>query len=166
MELQIRMAYETALMLEQLKEIYQQDMNISLTKSDVLSKAIIDTCDLWEETEWEDLVVEVKKYDISQSALRPKLQVSNEVEEKINYLRKILSIYLGLQKYVTLGVAIKYVFRLAINQIQTNNEISINKILFETIEEHLEKEYSDEQKKILTDFVDEILLKLEKYKLL
>lgn len=166
MELQVRLAYDTAQMLEQLKEYYELQLDITFTKSDVLSKAIIDTNNLWGEVEWDNLDFDIKEFDITKSALRPKLQVSKEIEDEIKSLRKILSNYLGLEKFVTIGVAIKYVFRLALNQIQQEKSISANKILFETLKMYLKKEYSEDQKKILNEFVDEVLFKLEDQELL
>lgn len=161
MEVQVRLSYKTALMLEQLKEYYEKSMGVTLTKSDVLSKAIMETFNLWDETDWRELEIDVQQCEITQSSLRPRLQISDDNEEKINYLRKSISIYLGMQKFITLGVAIKYIFELALSQIQFSSEMSMNEILFETLKEYLVKDYSEKEKKILSNFVDEVLLKYD-----
>ena len=56
MELQIRIAFETAEMFEQLKEYYQETTGINFTKGDVLVKAINDTYVSWEEVKWVNLI--------------------------------------------------------------------------------------------------------------
>lgn len=52
MELQVRIAYETAEMLELLKEHYQKQNGINFTKGEVLSKAILDTYIDWKKIDW------------------------------------------------------------------------------------------------------------------
>ena len=108
MELQIRIAFETAEMFEQLKEYYQETTGINFTKGDVLVKAINDTYDSWEEVKWENIKINIKSYDLPQGALRPKLQIPFETEEKLIQLKRILTNYLELNKIITTGAAIKY----------------------------------------------------------
>lgn len=160
MELQVRLSYETAQLLEQLKEEYEDSMGIKLTKSDVLMKSVADTVSMWENTDWENLEITRRDYDITKSSLRPKFQISNETNENIEKLRKILSTYLGLQRYVTLGVAIKYVLNLSLYNLTKENEVTINTLLYETVREFEENE--KDELKILHEFVNEFLLKLEK----
>ncbi len=166
MELQIRIAYQTAEMFEQLKEYYQETIGINFTKGDVLTKAINDTYDLWEEVKWENINICVKSYDLPQGALRPKLQISFEIEEKLIQLKKILTNYLELNKIITIGAAVKYVLRIAINQIQSDDKPSVDRIIFDTMKKYLKQDYSEETKKAINDYVDEVMICLEKEQLI
>lgn len=90
MELQVRVAYETAEMLEQLKEYYERKSGVKYSKGEVLSRAILDTYDLWDEIEWTNLKVEIEEREVAPGALRPKFQVSVDIEDKIRELKKSL----------------------------------------------------------------------------
>ena len=161
MELQVRVAYETAEMLEQLKEYYERKSGVKYSKGEVLSRAILDTYDLWDEIEWTNLKVEIEEREVAPGALRPKFQVSVDIEDKIRELKKIITAYLELNKLITLGATFKYVFKLALYQIQSSDTPSVEKILFQTMKEFSDSEYSKETINAINDFVDEIMLKLE-----
>ena len=166
MELQIRIAFETAEMFEQLKEYYQETTGINFTKGDVLVKAINDTYDSWEEVKWENIKINIKSYDLPQGALRPKLQIPFETEEKLIQLKRILTNYLELNKIITTGAAIKYLLRIAINQIQSIDIPSVDSILFDIMKKYLRQDYSEETKKAINDYVDEVMIFLEKEQLI
>lgn len=166
MELQIRIAFETAEMLEQLKEYYQEKIGVNFTKGDVITKAIDDTYDLWAEVQWDNIDINIKSYDLPQGALRPKLQISFETEEKLTQLKRILTNYLELNKIITIGATIKYLLRVAINQIQRTDQPSVDIILFDIMKKYLMKDYSEETKKAISDYVDEVMIVLEKDELI
>ena len=166
LELQIRIAFETAEMLEQLKDYYQETLGINFTKGDVITKAINDTYDLWKEAKWDNLDVNIKNYDLPQGALRPKLQISFEIEEKLIQLKRILTNYLELNKVITIGATIKYLLRLTINQIQKPDQPSVDIILFDIMNKYLMKDYSEETKKAINNYVDDVMIALEKDELI
>ena len=166
MELQIRIAFETAEMFEYLKEYYQETTGINFTKGDVLTKAINDTYDLWAEVKWENLEVHIKSYDLPQGALRPKLQIPFEIDEKLLQLKRILTNYLELNKIITTGATIKFLLRIAINQIQSADRPSVDSILFNIMKKYLRQDYSEEAKKAINDYVEEVMICLEKEELI
>jgi hypothetical protein len=164
MELQVRIAYETAEMLELLKEYYQEQNEINFTKGEVLSKAILDTYDLWKETDWNKIlglpITINKDYEISPGALRPKFQISNNIQHKIIELKQIIQQSVGA-KYVTIGAAIKFVLRLAIYEHQNKNDVSTESVIFDTLGKFMQSEMSHETKEVLRKFVNEVMTKLE-----
>ena len=164
MELQVRVAYETAEMIEMLKEYYQKQNGINFTKGEVLSKAILDTYDDWKEIDWSktlNLPITIeKKYDINSGSQRPKFQLSNGIDSKIDELRIIIKQSVDARS-VTIGAAIKFVLRQAIYEIQHEDTFSIESVVNDTLDEYLVKELSDETKEILQKYTDEFLTKLE-----
>ncbi len=163
-ELQVRIAYETAEMLELLKEYYQEHNEINFTKGEVLSKAILDTYDTWKETDWNKIlnlpITLDKEYEISSGALRPKFQISKNIEPKIEELKKMIQKSVNTN-YVTIGSAIKFVLRLAIYEFQNKNDISVETVIFEILDSFDQKDISAETKNVLKEFVNEIMIKLE-----
>lgn len=166
MEIQVRIAYETAEMLEQLKEYYEKTNDINFTKSEVLSRAVIDTYSLWKDTDWNNINVEVKDFDLLNGSLRPKFQISLDIEEKINELKKIITNYLELEKIITVGATFKYILKLALSQIQKEEKITVDKILFETLNEFEKNDYPPEIMLIINSYFDKVMLKLEENNLI
>ena len=164
MELQVRIAYETAEMLELLKEYYQEQNDINFTKGEVLSKAILDTYEMWKETDWNKIlrlpITIDKDYEISPGALRPKFQISSNIEPRITELKKIIQQSVGT-KYVTIGAAIKFILRLAIYEHQNKNGVSTESVVFNTLDKFMQSEMSNETKEALKKFVNEVMTKLE-----
>lgn len=164
MELQVRIAYETAEMLELLKEYYQEKNGVAFTKGAVLSKAILDMYDDWKDIDWSktlSLPIKIeKKYDINSGSLRPKFQISNNIEPKIDELRTIIKQSVNA-KYVTIGAAIKFALRQAIYDIQHEDTYSIENTIHDTLEIYLSMELSDEIKEILEKYTDDLLTKFE-----
>lgn len=164
MELQVRIAYETAEMLELLKEHYQKQNGINFTKGEVLSKAILDTYIDWKKIDWSktlSLPIKIeKKYDIKSGSQRPKFQLSNSVGSKIDELRTIIKQSVDARS-VTIGAAIKFVLRQVIYKIQHEDIVSIESVVNDTLDEYLAKELPDDIKKILQKYTDELLTKLE-----
>lgn len=166
MEIQVRIAYETAEMLEQLKDYYEKKSDINFTKSEVLSRAVIDTYELWKDTDWNNINVEVKEFNLLNGSLRPKFQISLDIEEKINELKKIITNYLELGKIITVGATFKYILKLALSQIQKKEKITVDKILFETLNEFEKKNYPPEIMLIINSYFDKVMLKLEENNLI
>lgn len=164
MELQVRIAYETAEMLELLKEYYKEKNGINFTKGEVLSKAIIDTYDDWKEIDWSktlSLPIKIEKeYEIHSGLQRPKFQLSNNVESKIEELRTIIKQNVDARS-VTIGAAIKFVLRQTIYEIQHENTVSVESVVNNTLDNYLAEELPKETKEILQKFTDELLTKLE-----
>lgn len=139
MELQVRIATETAQMLELLKEHYQKKNGIVFTKGEVLSKAIIDTYDEWTEIDWSKTLSLLPKneilerYEISSGSLRPKFQISNSIESKIDELRRIIKRSVDARS-VTIGATIKFVFIQAIYEIQHESAISVETVVNDTLD--------------------------------
>lgn len=165
MELQVRIAYETAEMLEFLKEHYQNQNGINFTKGEVLSKAILDSYDDWTEIDWNktpDPQIDVKEFEdkITNGSLRPKFQLSNSIDAKIDELRTIIKQSVGVRS-VTMGAAFKFVLRQAIYEIQHEDIFSIERVVNDTLDEYLAKGLSDDKKEILQKYTGELLKKLE-----
>lgn len=164
MELQVRISYGTAEMLELLKASYEKSSGVKFTKGEVLSKAILDTYDVWQETEWHKILnVQInfdEEYKITPGAQRPKFQIANSIEPKIEELKGIIKKSVDA-KYVTSGAAIKFVLKLAAYQIQNKNSISTESIIFKVLSEFKQKEISTETEAILETFVNELMVKLE-----
>lgn len=168
MDIQIRISIETAEMFEELKNYYQKIMGISFSKSDVLIQAFTATINNWEQIDWKlvnEKKINMNKYDISQSALRPKLQITFDVEEKLLELKEILPKKLKLRS-VTLGVCIKHVLKFALLDIQKNNlDIEIGDIIEKTKNKYLTGISSEEVKLIIEQFTKDILVELENHEI-
>lgn len=163
-ELQVRITYETAEMLELLKEYYKDKEGINFTKGEVLSKAILDTYDDWKEIDWQQtlrlpITIE-KEYAINAGAQRPKFQLSNNVAAKMETLRTIIKQSVDARS-VTIGAAIKFVLRQTIYEIQHGNTISVEQVINDTLERYLSDDLSSDTKNILQKYADELLTKLE-----
>ena len=164
MELQVRIAYETAEMLELLKEYYQEKNGIKFTKGEVLSKAILDTYDDWKVIDWSKtlgLPIKIEKeYEVNSGSQRPKFQLSNNVDSKIEDLRTVIKQNIDARS-VTIGAAIKFVLRQTIYGIQHENTVSVESVVNDTLDNYLAKELPKETKEILQKYTDELLTKLE-----
>ncbi|MDF7665169.1 hypothetical protein [Bifidobacterium sp. ESL0745] len=163
MELQVRLADDTAKMLKMLKEKYEKENGIKFSKGEVLSKAINDTYGSWSKTDWKTIAqakVPLPQKNPTQSEKRPKFQVSNTVKSKIDELEE------GIRKnvdasYVTTGAAIKFVLKLAILQAQKDNDVSVGSIIDNTLANTLKKTTDRETKKALEKFADEVKTRLK-----
>ncbi|ADL52649.1 hypothetical protein [Clostridium cellulovorans] len=169
MDLQVRISIETAEMFEELKNYYQKTMDINFSKSDVLIKVVSDANDNWEQIDWKfvnEKKIKINKYDISEGSLRPKLQVTFDVEEKLDELKDILSQTLKLRS-VTLGVCIKHILKFALLeiQLQKDTDIKIKDIIEKNKSKYLTELYSEETQLAIEKFTTDILIELESYEL-
>lgn len=169
MDLQVRISIETAEMFEELKSYYQKTMDINFSKSDVLIKVVSDATDDWEQIDWKSInekKIKIKEYDISEGSLRPKLQVTFEIEKKLKELKCILSQTLKLRS-VTLGVCIKHILKYALLEIELQKDkgIKIEDIIEKNKNKYLRELYSEEVKLAISKFTTDILLELESYEL-
>lgn len=167
MELQVRVSIETAEMFEELKNCYQKIMGINFSKSDVLIKAVSEAADIWEQIDWKlvnEKKVSINKYNISEGSLRPKLQITVPIEEKLNELKDILPKVLKLRS-VTLGVCIKHILKFALLeiQLQKDEDIKIESIVERNKGKYLTESYSEEVQLAIKRFATDILLELEEY---
>ncbi|AMN33769.1 hypothetical protein ACSXC4_12865 [Clostridium perfringens] len=168
MDLQVRISIETAEMFEELKNYYEKTMGISFSKSDVLIQAFSYAINKWNQIDWRfvnEKKINIKKYDISQSSLRPKLQVTFDIQEKLLELKEILPKELKLRS-VTLGVCIKHILKFALIDIQQNDrEIEISDIIEKVKNKYLTDISSEEIKLIIDKFTKDILVELENYEI-
>ena len=84
----------------------------------------------------------------------------------IKYFNNQVNKNLELNKIITIGAAIKYLLRIAINQIQSMDIPSVDSILFDIMKKYLRQDYSEETKKAINDYVDEVMIFLEKEQLI
>lgn len=167
MEYQVRISYETAEMLNQLKECYENDKGINFTKGDVVTQAIFDTRKFWDKVNWDSIKVDVKHYEMLTGAVRPKIRVATEVDAQIRELREIISKYLGMSRFISVGVAFKYLFRLALSKIQLGKVLSVETVLTETLNDFLvSDDYDDELKKVVRSFFNTEIKNLKENKLI
>ncbi|XLP22628.1 hypothetical protein ACFMB7_01100 [Bacillus toyonensis] len=113
MNYQVRISIETAKLIEELKHMYEERTGISMTKGNVLMQAFNDSewVNDWKEI-FDSKIKLLNDYEIKEGALRPKLQVSNEVELGIQTLKKELPKVLGVRS-VTIGVCIRLILKAA-----------------------------------------------------
>lgn len=169
MDLQVRISIETAEMFEELKNYYQKTMDIIFSKSDVLIKVVSDATNNWEQIDWKfvnEKKINIKRYDISEGSLRPKLQITFDIEEKLNELKDILSQTLKVRS-VTLGVCIKHILKFALIEIQQQKDknIKIEDIIERNKNKYLTELYSEETQLAIEKFATDILTELEGYEL-
>lgn len=158
MQLQPKLTYETAQMLEQLKTYYRQRDGDKYSKSAVLTLAITETYDLWSTTDWRNIPVAVDNINLNSGALRPKLEVTAEINAKLEQAERLMTTYFEA-KFVRNSAVIKYILRLALNQIQ-NPTNSINQTLTNLLTQFNAENYSDETKTVLKEYVDQALQQL------
>lgn len=169
---QVRISIETAELIEELKNMYEDRTGISMTKGNVLMLAFNDSewVNDWKEI-FDSKIKLLNNYEIKEGALRPKLQVSNEVELGIQMLKKELPKVLGVRS-VTIGVCIRLILKAAfIKNIEDekccNNENKGQRIDIQTlkniikkykekIELDYDKEFSNTVIKLLNDIETEV----------
>ncbi|KRL04909.1 hypothetical protein [Liquorilactobacillus hordei] len=161
MEYQVRISYETAEILENLKDIYETKEGIHFSKSDVLMKAISDNRALWNDVSWKDIIVKRNKKNIVSSSLRPKFDVSKDTSNDIEYLKKILPKCLD-SRSVTYGVVIKYILKIALFELQKKEPKTIREMIEFFEEKHLSKANTDEEKENIKSFAGNIINSLDK----
>ncbi|VXA96155.1 hypothetical protein [Bacillus altitudinis] len=173
---QVRISSETARLLEELKLIYEQKMEVVVTKGNVLMHAFYDS--EWVDNDMWKIINEQKIHlkndiEIKPSALRPKLQISNEVETGIKELKNDLPKLLGVRS-VTIGVCIRLILKAAyikndrsilIENVEEKNnfknknvQIDVN-FIKSIIEKHKEKinlNYDGDIKSIILDVLKDI----------
>ena len=108
-------------MLEMLKEYYQEQDGINFTKAAVLTKANLNTCDDWKNIDWSktlSLPIKItKQYNFNSGLLRPKFQLEDGLDSKIDELRTIIKQSVDA-KSVTIGAEIKFVLLQELYEIQ------------------------------------------------
>lgn len=142
---QVRLSYETAIMLEELKQIYENRERKPVTKGEVLNNAYYDTKDVdsWLSI-YEKKIPLKDTYEIKENALRPRLQITNEVEQGIKELKIEIAKELGLRS-VTIGVVIKLIMKAALLKysLDESKAESINRI-FEKYKNQVSNNFSED----------------------
>lgn len=135
MSYQVRISYETAILIEELKNIYENIEKSPITKGEVLIRSYYDA--QWVKNWKEIYTTKIKvsnKYEIKENALRPRLQITEEVEQGIKDLKIKTANELSL-KNVTIGVVIRLILKASLIK-NTNKKIETepnNLILISTI---------------------------------
>lgn len=160
MDLQVRLSYDTANLLEEIKKIYEKSNGIYFTKGDVVSKAMNDFYDLYESIHWSKystMIIKIKDNNIAQGALRPKLQLSKESYDKIVDMKnRILKESLDV-RHVTFGVVVSLILKLAYTQINNNIEKKgVEDIILSEMEKYISNETA-EVTDIIKDYTKEII---------
>lgn len=117
---QVRLSYETAILLEELKRIYENAEKSPITKGEVLIRSYYDSQWVkdWQKV-YEEKIKVKNNYEIKENALRPRLQITKEVEQGIKDLKLEIANVLGLRS-VTVGVVIRLILKASF--IKNNNE--------------------------------------------
>lgn len=162
MSYQVRISYETAMLIEELKRIYEDMEKSPVTKGEVLIRSYYDSkwVEDWQKV-YEQKIRITNDYEIKENALRPRLQLTTEVEQGIKDLKIQIANTLGLRS-VTLGVVIRQILKASFIK-NANENISINqkKAITQIFDKYKDKITSFEEKesvlKILNDLEKEIL---------
>ncbi|WP_242225794.1 hypothetical protein [Bacillus cereus group sp. BfR-BA-01358] len=152
MSYQVRISLETAELLEELKLMYENNEKSSITKGEVLVRSYYDS--KWVE-DWQKIhekKIKLKNdYEIKPNALRPRLEITNEVEEGIKNLKLKIAEALGLRS-VTVGVVIKLILKASfIKNTDSVSNADIVQSIFQKYKEQIIVEFdNDMQKRVLT----------------
>lgn len=155
MSYQVRLSYETVEFLEELKGVYEKLEHKPISKGEVLNRAYYDS--EWVE-DWQDIYIKrIKlsaKYDIKENSLRPRLQITNDVEQGIRELKIKIAEQLGLRS-VTIGVVIRLILKAALlkNSLHGENELSN---IFLKYKKEVENKFSGEQKEKVLYLLEKI----------
>lgn len=111
MSYQVRVSLETAMLLEELKSIYEEQEKTPVSKGDVLIRSFYDS--KWV-TNWDEILseeIKIKKdYNIKTNALRPRFEITDEVEQGIKKMKCEIAKALKLRS-ITIGVTIKLILK-------------------------------------------------------
>lgn len=168
--LETKISLETAAMIEDLRNHYEKTMDMNISKSDVFIKAVNNLLDREDAIDWEYInnkKIKVGKYDMTSTSLRPKLNITLEIKEKLNEFKELLPKELKIRN-VTMGVCMKLILKLALLDIQSdqnkkNNDIS--DIVKNNKLKYMTESYSKEVQLYIEEFAQNILLELEQYEL-
>ena len=137
---QARIAYDTAQLLEELKKIYETKEGVTVTKGNVIMKAYQDS--MWVDN-WLKIHNEYIKlpheYELAPSALKLRVQISEEVEVGIKSLKEIIA--KQFKHKITIGVCLRLIFKAAYLK-NTNAELVDNElpnIIFEKYKKELKE---------------------------
>ncbi|MFT8562728.1 hypothetical protein [Liquorilactobacillus nagelii] len=161
MSYQVRLSYETVEFLEELKKMYEEIEHKPIVKGEVLNRAYYDS--QWVES-WQDIYIrKIKlngKYDIKENSLRPRLQITVDVEQGIKKLKLEIAEQLGLRS-VTIGVVIRLILKAALikNNFSGENDISY---IFPKYKKEVEKEFQGEQKEKVLQLLKKMEIEINK----
>ncbi|MCT0023430.1 hypothetical protein ACLHLP_00600 [Weissella confusa] len=162
MSYQLRISYETAILIEELKRIYEDIEKSPVTKGEVLIRSYYDS--KWVK-DWQKVYeqkIKVKNtYEIKENALRPRLQLTTEVEQGIKDLKIEIAKTLGLRS-VTLGVVVRQILKASfIKNTNESTSVAQEKIITQIFDKYKGEITSLEEKEtvlqILNDLENEIL---------
>lgn len=137
---QARIALDAAQLLEELKTIYENKEGVTVTKGNVIMKAYQDS--MWV-NDWLRINSEYIKlpheYVLAPSALKLRVQISEEVELGIKSLKEIIA--KQFKHKVTIGVCLRLILKAAYIK-NTNAELidnEISNIIFEKYKKELKE---------------------------
>lgn len=168
--LETKISLETAAMIEDLRNYYEKTMDMNISKSDVFVRAVSNVFDKDKSIDWEYInnkKIKVGKYDMTATSLRPKLNITLEIKEKLNEFKEILPKELKIRN-VTMGVCIKLILKLALLDIQSDQNEKINDIsdiIKNNKLKYMTESYSKEVQLYIEEFAKDILLELDQYEL-
>lgn len=135
---QARIAYDAAQLLEELKTIYENKEGVTVTKGNVIMKAYQDS--MWVDN-WLKIHNECIKlpheYKLAPSALKLRVQISEDVEVGIKSLKDIIA--KQFKHKVTIGVCLRLILKAAYLK-NTNAELldnGVSKVIFEKYKKEL-----------------------------
>lgn len=168
--LETKISLETAAMIEDLRNYYEKNMDMNLSKSDVFIKAFNNLLDREDSIDWEYInnkKIKVGKYDLTPTSLRPKLNITSEIKEKLNEFKELIPKELKIRN-VTMGVCIKLILKSELLEIQSDKDKkidAISDIIKNNKVKYMTESYSKEVQLYIEEFSNDILLELEKYEL-
>lgn len=170
---QARISIETARWLEEMKNIYEKKLGVTITKGNVLMNAYEDSRWVKDWQEIHNSNIKPKKYEIKPNAQKLKIQISEQVEDGIKELKKDLPSIIGTRS-VTIGVCIHNILKAAFikNTEKVNdtfNSRGENSELIEIVDSYKDKVKKEIESgksvdvlKILDDIKEEILEKFKR----
>lgn len=151
MSYQVRISYETAILIEELKSIYENLEKSPITKGEVLIRSYYDA--QWVKNWQEIYAAKIKvsnNYEIKENALRPRLQITEEVEQGIKDLKIKIANELSLRS-VTVGVVIRLILKASliknISEIEAEpNDLSLISHIFNNYKKDISNNFEEMKK--------------------
>lgn len=112
---QVRISKETAQIFQTLKDIYEQADGKSLTQAMIISNAVDDVSALkqWDKVVNDNSIRGKSLKEITEKDLRIRVRLSPQIQETIQNYKYYLPQFVGTRS-ITLGVALKFIFKGAI----------------------------------------------------
>lgn len=160
--LQVRISRKTAQYFQFLQNIYEKEYGKSLTQASIISQAVEDVSLIskWDKVIDDDSFKIKSDKEITGKDLRIRVQLSPQIQDSIQNYKYYLPQFVGTRS-ITLGVALKYIFKGAIlirenPSLQDNLSKGVDRIL-----DKYESRLQDLVAPINKDFFDSIFKELK-----